>query len=101
MNQIETSLSIKLNPLPLQQLPTDQLPHHISQVRTRDDGHRPLLPLPIPIQRNRDGSQPGSQEAARGAPEDLVDRAVRRDYLPPLLALQSMHIDEWEDGQES
>ncbi len=42
--------SIEFNPLSSQEILTCKSEHEPSQVRPRDDCHRPLLPLSIPVQ---------------------------------------------------
>ena len=92
--------SVQLDSPSLQTPSTYRLSQDVSSVGPSDNSNGPLLPLSIPIQRNGHGAHPSSKQTSQRTAKDLVDRAIQRDHLSPLLTVRSMYVDEREDGEE-
>lgn len=69
-------------------------------VHAGDDGDGPLLPLPIPVQRNRHSPEPRTQHRAHQAAEGLVQRGVRAGQGQQSLPVDAPRVEYGEQGDK-
>lgn len=90
----------QIHNFPSQQQTTSSLANSPSQIRTRQNSDRPFLPLPIPIQRNRDRTQPRAYTSSQSRTKDFINWHRKSSNLLPFLRINAMCINQWEAGKE-
>jgi len=96
-----TIIVLSPSPKPLTQShrPSDQLSQRIAHVNPGQDGDGPLLPLAVPVERDRDRAKPRARRDTHEAPEYLVQRGASAEDLEPLRARHTAGIEEREEAQ--
>ncbi len=92
--------SRKLYPPPPEQIPTHQFPHDRSTIHPHHNRDRPLLPLPIPIQRNWNRAKPRAHARPETHPIHLVHRQLQTGYAQPGRCVKAMDVEEVRCGKE-
>lgn len=99
--KLEINTSIQFQLLSFEHIATKCLSNHISCVGPTDDSNGPLLPFPIPVQRNRYSPKPSAYKSSNRTSKYLISRTLCGNNLDPFKRVEAMYVEEGKDGEES
>lgn len=73
---------------------------YVASVDSRQDGHRPLLPLAVPVQGDGHGTEPGAEEPAQQPTKRLVERGPETGDGSPGARVDAMRVEQREGSEE-
>lgn len=74
--------------------------HRCSKVRADQDGDWPLLPGPVPVQGNGNGTKPRADPGADGGPVDAVERESDGNDVFPGSRIEIVNVDQRQHGEQ-
>lgn len=86
--------------LPEEHGTTQHASKHVAGIDSSQDGHRPLLPLAVPVQGNGHGAQPGAEEAAEQPAKGLVEGSLEPGDGSPGARIDAVCVEERERGEK-
>lgn len=87
------------DPLPIQHRARQQAPRRGAQVYAHDNGHRPPLPVPIPVQRDGHSAQPRTRHSTHQPAKRLVQRRRGTRYGNKRLLVEAPRVQDGENNQ--
>ena len=87
-------------PLSKKHCATQHASEHVAAIYSSKDGHRPLLPLAVPVQGDGHGAQPGAEEAAQQPTKGLVERGLEPNDGSPGARIDAVGVEERESGEQ-
>lgn len=70
------------------------------EVQPDDDGHGPLLPFPVPVQRDGHGAQPRAEQSTEQTAERLVEGRIGPGDGEHGLRVHASGVEDGVDAQE-
>lgn len=86
--------------LPKEHGATHQASKHVAGIDSSQDGHRPLLPLAVPVQGDGHGAQPCAEEAAQQPAKGLVEGGLEPGDGGPGARIDSVSVEKRESGEQ-